>query len=125
MLLSQHSFAVAEPMSCEHQKDSSTTHIMKSATDIHYDSISDNNLHHVENSHDATHNHVDEECEKCNPNDCFCCEGGFCASFYFNAYFEQEEEVANSNINKELIIQRIPSPDSGIHLLPYRPPIIV
>ena len=125
VLLTQHSFATAKPMNCEeHQNGSSDTHIMQLSKNMHHQTMDSNSHHHAENSQDAKHNHADEECEKCKAGDCLCCEGGFCASFHLNAYLVQEEEESSSNIHLELIIQRIPAPVSGIHLLPYRPPII-
>ncbi|SEL94918.1 hypothetical protein SAMN05216262_1394 [Colwellia chukchiensis] len=125
VLLTQHGFAATKPMNCEeHHKDSSDTHIMQPSKNMHHQTMDSNSHHHAENSKDAKHNHADEECEKCKAGDCLCCEGGFCASFHLNAYLVQEEEESNSNINLDLIIQRIPPPASGIHLLPYRPPII-
>ena len=125
VLLTQHGFTVAKPMNCEeHYKDSSDTHIMQPSKDIHHQTKDSNSHHHAENSQDAKHNHADEECEKCKAGDCLCCEGGFCASFHLNAYLVQVEEESGNNSNLDLIIQRIPPPASGIHLLTYRPPII-
>ncbi|NMP32658.1 hypothetical protein HII17_13940 [Thalassotalea sp. M1531] len=125
VLLTQHGFATAKPMNCEeHHRDSSDSHIMQPSKNMHHQTMDSNSHHHAENSQDAKHNHADEECEKCKAGDCLCCEGGFCASFHLNAYLVQEEEESSSNINLDLIIQRIPPPASGIHLLPYRPPII-
>ncbi|MDC9503131.1 MULTISPECIES: hypothetical protein [Pseudoalteromonas] len=125
VLLTQHGFTVAKPMNCEeHHNGSSDTHIMQPSKDIHHQTKDSNSHHHAENSQDAKHNHADEECEKCKAGDCLCCEGGFCASFHLNAYLVQVEEESSNNSNLDLIIQRIPPPASGIHLLPYRPPII-
>lgn len=125
VLLTQHGFTVAKPMNCEeHHKDSSDTHIMQPSKNMHHQTMDSNSHHHAENSQNATHNHADEDCEKCKAGDCVCCEGGFCASFHLNAYLVQEEEESSNNSNLDLIIQRILPPASGIHLLPYRPPII-
>ena len=125
VLLTQHGFTVAKPMNCEeHHKDSSDTHIMQPIKHIHHQTKDSHSHHHAENSQDAKHNHADGECEKCKAGDCLCCEGGFCASFHLNAYLVQVEEESSNNSNLDLIIQRIPPPASGIHLLTYRPPII-
>ena len=125
MLLTQHGLVIAEPMNCEeHHNDSSATHIMQSAKNMHHQLMNDNSHYHDENSVEATHNHADEDCEKCKAGDCACCEGGFCASFHLNAYLVHDEEDSSRNIHLELIIQQILPPVSGIHLLPYRPPII-
>ena len=125
MLLTQHGFTIAKPMNCEeHHKDSSAAHMMQSATNIHHQSMNDDSHRHAEISQDATHNHADEGCEKCKADDCACCEGGFCAGFHFSAYLVSEQEASRSNNHFELILQLISSPTSGIHLLPYRPPII-
>ncbi|QTH64910.1 hypothetical protein J1N51_05535 [Psychrosphaera ytuae] len=125
VLLTQHSFVTAKPMNCEeHQNGSSDTHIMQPSKNMHHQTMHDNTHHHTENLQDSKHNHADEDCEKCKAGDCVCCEGGFCASFHLNAYLVQEEEESSNNSNLDLIIQRIPPPASGIHLLPYRPPII-
>ena len=125
VLLTQHGFTVAKPMNCEeHHKDSSDTYIMQPSKNMHHQTMDSNSHHHAENSQNATHNHADEDCEKCRAGDCVCCEGGFCASFHLNASLVQAADESSNNSNLDLIIQRILPPASGIHLLPYRPPII-
>ncbi|WP_036956655.1 hypothetical protein [Pseudoalteromonas sp. A2] len=125
VLLTQHSFAIAKPMNCEeHHNGSSDTHIIQPSKNMHHQSMNDNSHYHTENSQDSKNRHGDEDCEKCKVGDCVCCEGGFCTSFHLNAYLVQVEEESSNNSNLDLIIQRIPPPASGIHLLPYRPPII-
>ncbi|ATD04273.1 hypothetical protein PTET_a3017 [Pseudoalteromonas tetraodonis] len=91
---------------------------------MHHQSMNDNSHYHTENSQDSKNRHGDEDCEKCKAGDCVCCEGGFCTSFHLNAYLVQAQEEGICNIHSELILQRIPLPKSGIHLLLYRPPII-
>ena len=125
VLLTQHGFTVAKPMNCEeHHKDSSDTHIMQPSKNMHHQTMDSNSHHHAENSQEATHNHADEDCEKCKAGDCVCCEGGFCTSFHLNAYLVEAQDEGICNIHSELILQRTPLPKSGIHLLLYRPPII-
>ena len=84
VLLTQHGFTVAKPMNCEeHHKDSSDTHIMQPSKNMHHQTMDSNSHHHAENSQEATHNHVDEDCEKCKAGDCVCCESGFMCKLSF------------------------------------------
>ncbi|WP_404389826.1 hypothetical protein [Pseudoalteromonas phenolica] len=133
MLLSQHGFAFAKPMNCEeHHKKASNSELAQTNENIQHQKVE--KLHHqkTENSkhnhnlkpQNSEHEHVNKECEKCDASQCICCEGGFCASFYLKVFLNEIKEISTLDIELEPILQRFPPPKSGMHLLPYRPPII-
>ncbi|AIY66140.1 hypothetical protein [Pseudoalteromonas piratica] len=133
MLLSQHGFVVAKPMNCEeHHKNSSDVHMSQSNNSMHHQSISKDSHqsissishHQKENMKDSKHEHADEECEKCKAGDCICCEGGFCASFHLTVFLSEKEKITDIDLKLESIVQQTSLPNSGVYLLPYRPPII-
>ncbi|MAD89100.1 MAG: hypothetical protein VX100_13290 [Pseudomonadota bacterium] len=124
VLMTQHSYIIAKPMNCiEHSKEPSITEITQSK-EHKYQSIDVSSHQHLSDNDNMQHSHTDKDCEKCKVGNCLCCEGGFCTSFLVTAYLSQEGPSYFKVIDSASIMHRISSPNSGIHFIPYRPPII-
>lgn len=126
VLLLQHGFTIAEPVNCEeHLNEQANAHIVMSSDSMHYQPVGTAKKHDSETHHDSSGIHSDNKCEKCKGDDCACCKSGFCASFHFFAFVTQYSELTNTSfISENTAKPALSSPISGIHLLPYRPPII-
>ncbi len=125
LLLTQHGFAIAKPMNCEDSpKDSINTETVQLNSTQDHQTNTMLKHDHKSDSHSKKHNHSEEECEKCKAGDCLCCEGGVCASFHLTACLTGEDGQNNENIDLVIISHIISAPQVGVHLLPYRPPIV-
>jgi len=118
LLLSQQSFAALLPMNCDDMKEVSIA-------------LTENNSHMTSQMHEHNSPSKDkmsshEKCDVCDSGDCRCSTVGLCLS--------STHAIASQALNDQHVlfvdhgkkfISSDESPDSGIALHPYRPPIFI
>lgn len=118
LLLSQQSFAALLPMNCDDMKDASVV-------------LQENNSHmssqlHEHNSLIKDNLSSHDECDVCDSNHCRCNSVGLClgSTLTIVSQLPKEQHVLFVDHGKRFL-SLDESPDSGIALHPYRPPILI
>lgn len=118
LLLSQQSFAALLPMNCDDMKNASVVH-------------TENNSHMTSQMHDHNSASKDsmsshEKCDVCDSGDCRCSTMALCLSSTYTIVSQQlnDQHALFVDHGKRFIFPD-ESPDSGIELHPFRPPISI
>lgn len=118
LLLSQQSFAALLPMNCDDMKNASIV-------------LTENNPHmtasiHEHNSSSPDKMSAHEKCDVCDSGDCRCNTVGLCLSSMHTIASQQlnDQHALFEDHGKRFIFPD-ESPDSGIALHPFRPPISI
>ena len=118
LLLTQQSFAAFFPMNCDDMKDIS---IVQKDNQSHMTSA----MHqHNSKSQDKMSSH--EKCDVCDSGDCRCSTMALCLSSTYTIVSQQlnDQHALFVDHGKRFIFPD-ESPDSGIELHPFRPPISI
>ncbi|TPH12071.1 hypothetical protein [Litorilituus lipolyticus] len=125
VLLGQHSFTISRAIAFEkHSYKPAYIHMMQPNGDEHQLVTNTSLPPHPEQSMNAPLNEAEDEHGKCHVGDCLCCGCGFCGNILSIAYLAKTLVASGEKVHPELLIQLKAFTNSGIHLLPYRPPII-